>query len=445
MAFPKNFAWGTATSSYQIEGGGLDYGRGESIWDRFSHTEGKVFNGDTGDVACDHIHRYADDVALMESLGVTAYRFSVAWARVLPAGTGFINEQGLDFYSSLVDELLKAGITPHVTLYHWDLAQALQDKGGWENPDSIKWFEEYTNVVTGALGDRVKNWITHNEPFVISMVGNLMGVHAPGNRDLTTAYTVAHHVLISHGTSVPIIRANSAGAEVGITLDQTYSMPKTQSHEDRIAARSFAAFHNDWFLEPVFRGTYPADLVQALEPLGAFSKINLADISKAQVPIDFLGINYYTRNIVHHNPEDNAFAMGFSKTEGAEHTDIGWEVYPDGLLHTLLYLKSAYYPPKIYITENGCAYHDPEPENGVVSDPKRKDYLAKHLDAVGKAIDLGVPVEGYFAWSLLDNFEWAEGYKMRFGIVHVDFETQVRTPKESALYYRDRIKQELES
>jgi beta-glucosidase len=442
MAFPKSFAWGTATSSYQIEGGGLDYGRGESIWDRFSRTPGKVVNGDTGDVACDHIHRYAEDIALMRELGVNSYRFSVAWPRVLPTGTGTVNEQGLDFYSRVVDELLKAGITPHVTLYHWDLPQALQDRGGWENPASVEWFAEYTDLVSGVLGDRVKNWITFNEPFVSSMVSNLMGVHAPGKRDPLAAYTVAHHLLLSHGAGVPIIRRNSADAEVGITLDQTYSFPKTDRHEDRMAARRFAAFHNDWFLDPVFRGVYPADLVKLLEPHGVFANINLSDIAKAQVPIDFLGINYYTRNIISHDESQPILKIGYGKTEGAEHTAMNWEVYPDGLLHTLLYLHNAYNPPKIYITENGCAYDDPEPSNGVVDDPKRKAYLQLHVDAVGKAIELGVPVGGYFAWSLLDNFEWAEGYAKRFGIVHVDFATQKRTPKASALYYRDRIAQE---
>lgn len=439
MSFPKDFVWGSATSSYQIEGGGLNDGRGASIWDTFSHTPGKVVNGDTGDVACDHIHRYPEDVKLMASLGLDAYRFSVAWPRVLPAGTQSVNEQGLAFYDDLVDKLLEAGITPHITLYHWDLPQALQDRGGWENPDSVNWFVEYADLVSRTLGDRVKHWITFNEPFVVSMVSNLMGVHAPGKRDPLAAYTVAHHLLLAHGASVPVLRANVADSVVGITLDQTYSFPASQKHEDRLAARRFAAFHNDWFLEPVFRGVYPADLRERLEPQGVFANINLDDISKACVPIDFLGINYYTRNIISDNPNEPLLGLNFGKTEGAEHTAMDWEVYPDGLLHTLLYLHTAYTPPKIFITENGCAYDDPEPQNGVVEDPKRDSYIQQHLDAVSKAIDLGVPVGGYFAWSLLDNFEWAEGYKKRFGVVHVDFETQVRTPKRSALGYRDRI------
>jgi beta-glucosidase len=439
MAFPKDFAWGVATSSYQIEGGGLDYGRGESIWDRFSHTPGKVVNGDTGDIACDHIHRYADDVKMMSGLGVDSYRFSVAWARVLPEGVGRVNEPGIEFYDKLVDNLLETDITPFATLYHWDLPQALQDRGGWENPDSVKWFEEYTDLMTRVLGDRVKHWITHNEPFVVSMVGNLMGAHAPGKQDPVAAYTVAHHVLISHGAAVPIIRQNVENAEVGITLDQTYSFPQTSSHEDRIAARRFAAFHNDWFLDPVFRGTYPADLLQLLEPQGVFANINLDDISKACVPIDFLGINYYTRNVIFANENIPLLHIDYAKTEGAEHTAMDWEVYPEGLLHTLAYLHNGYMPPKIYITENGCAYDDPKPSNGVVKDPKRADYYRLHLDAISQAIDLGIPVAGYFAWSFMDNFEWAYGYDMRFGLYYVDFETQERTPKSSALYYRDRI------
>jgi len=442
MAFPKDFVWGTATSSFQIEGGGLDYGRGESIWDRFSQTPGKVVNGDTGMVAVDHIHRFSDDIGLMRDLGVDAYRFSVSWPRVLPAGRGEINEQGLDFYDSLIDRLLEANITPYLTLYHWDLPQALQDRGGWENPDSVAWFADYADLISRALGDRVKHWITHNEPFVVSMVGNLFGAHAPGKIDPLAAYTVAHHLLLSHGAAVPRIRQNSANAEVGITLDQTYSVPRTSSHEDRLAARRFAAFHNDWFLEPVFRGVYPADLLAYLEPFGIFANVDLSAIKQAQVPMDFLGVNYYTRNIVHHEADSLPLQLGFWQPDGVEQTAMGWEVYPDGLLHTLVYLHNAYYPPKIYITENGCAYHDEAPLNGVVHDPKRKAYFQGHLDAVSNAIDLGVPVAGYFAWSLMDNFEWAEGYAKRFGLYHVDFATQQRTPKESALYYRDRIAQE---
>lgn len=442
MAFPSDFAWGTASSSYQIEGGGLDYGRGACIWHHFSHTPGKVANGDTGDVACDHIHRYADDVQLMKDLGVDSYRLSIAWARVLPDGVGRVNEPGIEFYDKLVDNLLECDITPYITLYHWDLPQALQERGGWENPDSVAWFADYVDLMTRTLGDRVKHWITHNEPYVVSMVGNLQGRHAPGKTDPLAAYTVAHHVLLSHGAVVPIIRRNVPGAEAGITLDQTYSYPRTSSHEDRMAARRFAGYHNAWFLDPVFRGAYPADMVNLLEPLGVFANINLDDIAKARVPIDFLGVNYYTRNVIFNDPNSPFLQLGFGKTEGAEHTATDWEVYPDGLLHTLLYVHNAYNPPKIYITENGCAYYDPQPTNGVVHDPKRVEYYKLHLDAVSRAIDMGVPVAGYFAWSLLDNFEWAEGYDKRFGVVYVDFETQQRTPKASALYYRDRIAQE---
>lgn len=442
MAFPKDFVWGTATSSYQIEGGGLDYGRGECIWHRFSHTEGNVHKGHTGDVACDHINRYKDDVKLMSDVGVDAYRFSVAWARVLPEGKGQVNEQGVDFYDKLVDELLGANINPYITLYHWDLPQALQDEGGWENPDSVKWYCDYTELMTRALGDRITQWTTFNEPFVVAMVGNLFGAHAPGKKDPVAAYTVAHHLMLSHGAAVPIIRQNVEGAEVGITLDQTYSFPASDSHEDRVAARNFAAFHNDWFLDPVFRGVYPADYLAHLEPHGVFKNIDLSDISNACVPIDFLGVNYYTRNVM--TATDAWDVVGFRQVEveGAEHTAMNWEVYPDGLLHTLVYIHNAYYPPAIYITENGCAYDDPEPENGVVHDPKRVDYYRKHLDAVSKAIDMGVPVKGYYAWSLLDNFEWAEGYDKRFGMVYVDFETQERILKDSAIYFRDRIKRE---
>ncbi len=443
MAFPQNFRWGAATSSYQIEGGGLSDGRGECIWHRFSHTPGKVHNGDTGVIACDHIHRYAQDVQLMRQLGLDSYRFSVSWPRVLPAGTGQINQQGLDFYNRLVDSLLEAEITPFLTLYHWDLPQALQDKGGWENSMSVDWFAEYADLVSRTLGDRVKHWITHNEPFVVSMVGNLVGRHAPGKQDPITAYTVAHHLLLSHGAAVPIIRHNSAGAEVGITLDQTYSMPyRPDNHGDQQAARRFANYHNEWFLEPVFRGTYPADMVRFLQKEGVLANINLDDIQKAQVPIDFLGINYYTRNILRSSEVNGLFGMDFVKNEGAEHTAMGWEVYPDGLLHTLVYLHNAYYPAKIYITENGASYADPAPSNDLVDDPQRKAYFVKHIDAMRQAVELGVPVAGYFAWSLMDNFEWGEGYNKRFGLYYVDFATQQRYIKSSALYYRDRITKE---
>jgi beta-glucosidase len=445
MAFPKDFRWGTATSSYQIEGGGLDYGRGECIWHRYSHIAGNVTNGDTGVVACDHIHRYAEDVQLMKQLGIDSYRFSVAWARVLPAGTGDVNQQGLDFYNRLVDTLLEANIAPLLTLYHWDLPQALQDRGGWENPDSVKWFADYADLMSRTLGDRVKNWLTHNEPYVVSMVGNLEGRHAPGKTDPVAAYTVAHHLLLSHGAAVPIIRQHSEGAEVGITLDQTYSRPyRADSFEDQQAARRFAAFHNDWFLEPVFRGTYPVDFVEYLDKKGVLANIDVTEIHKAQVPMDFLGINYYTRNLLKDGGSHELLDIEFMKNEGAEYTLMDWEVYPDGLLHTLLYLHNAYYPTKIYITENGCSYLDPDPQDGLVDDPKRKSYYAQHIDAVEKAIELGVPVAGYFAWSLMDNFEWGHGYDKRFGLYYVDFETQQRYNKTSTLYYRDRITQERE-
>jgi len=442
MSFPKDFVWGTATSSYQVEGSTLDYGRGECIWYRFSHTAGNVSEGHTGDIACDHLHRYPEDIKLMTQLGVDAYRLSIAWARVLPSGIGAINEQGLAFYDELIDALLEANIRPYVTLYHWDLPQALQDTGGWENPDSVQWFVDYADLISRTLGDRVKHWITHNEPYVVSMVGNLFGSHAPGKHDATAAYTVAHHLLLSHGAAVPVIRSNIPDdGEVGITLDQTYSMPKTSSHEDRLAARRFASWHNDWFLEPIFRGTYPADTVKYIEPTGVLENIDLSEIAKANVPIDFLGVNYYTRHIISHW-EDGFLDLGYHKNDSAEHTQMDWEVYPDGLFQTLVYIQNAYYPPKIYITENGCAYEDPLPTDNVVDDPKRVEYVRSHIDSVEKAIAVGVPVAGYFAWSLLDNFEWAFGYERRFGLHYVDFDTLQRTPKASALYYRDRIARE---
>lgn len=441
MAFSKDFVWGAATASYQIEGGGLDYGRGECIWYRFSHTPGNVANGDTGDVACDHIHRYAEDIQLMQALGIDAYRFSISWPRILPEGTGAHNAQGLDFYDRLLDGLLAANITPYITLYHWDLPQALQDHGGWENPASLDWFAEYTDVVTKRYGDRVQHWTTFNEPFVVAMVGHLQGRHAPGKQDPAAAFTVAHHVLLAHARSMSIIRSNVAQAQAGIVLSQVHMMPHTNSEADRRATRRATAFHNDWYLGPLFWGTYPADLVAYLEPKGTFARINLDDIAQAQVPLDFLGVNYYTRNLITHQ-DDGLLDIGEAKNPDAEYTAMDWEVYPAGLLHQLLYLHNTYRPTSILITENGCAFPDPAPENGSVQDPRRVNYYTVHLDAVSQARELGVPVDGYFAWSLLDNFEWALGYEKRFGIYHVNFDTLERTPKASAHYYRDRIARE---
>lgn len=442
MAFPKDFVWGSATASYQIEGSRTADGRGECIWQRFSNTPGKVQNGDTGEIACDHLNRYADDVALMQQIGLQVYRFSVAWPRVLPTGTGKVHAAGLDFYNRLVDELLKANITPFITLYHWDLPQALQDKGGWENPDSVKWFADYAAILTQKLGDRVKNWITHNEPWCVAFLGNLMGVHAPGKQDAKAAYAAAHHLLISHGAAMQVIRQNVADSKAGITLNLAPKHPATDSEADKQAAYTSDGFLNRWFLDPIYKGAYPADIVEKVG--GALEGLDLSAVQQAAVPSDFLGVNYYTRGIV---KADDTNPLGFTEIradyDGVELTAMAWEVYPDGLREILVNTARDYQPTALYVTENGAAYDEPVPSNGIVEDPKRVSYLERHLKAVEAAIAQGAPVKGYFVWSLMDNFEWAYGYSKRFGIIYVDYASQQRTLKRSALYYRDFIKAQI--
>ncbi|MCB9455052.1 MAG: beta-glucosidase [Anaerolineaceae bacterium] len=440
MVFPKDFLWGAATASYQIEGGGLTDGRGECIWHRFSHTPGNVVNGDTGDVACDHYHRYREDVALMKELGLKAYRFSTSWPRVLPNGIGQINRAGIDFYSRLVDELLEADIRPFITLYHWDLPQALQDKGGWENPDSVKWFGDYAGVMANALGDRITDWTTLNEPFVISFVGNFFGTHAPGKQDIKAAYLVAHHLMLAHGAAVPVIRQAVPNARVGITIDLGYFESPTDNEADVQAAYREDGFKNRWFLDAALKGQYPADIVALLGDI--LEDIDLAAVKSAAVPVDFLGINYYRRHLFVAG-SDGLFSSKDVEPDGSEFTAMGWEIYPDGLRKLLVRVAEEYKPPVIYVTENGAAFDDPPPAQGVVNDPRRAAYLRDHFAAASQAIEQGVPLKGYFVWSLLDNFEWAEGYNKRFGIIYVDYATQKRTFKSSARYYQQLISEQL--
>ncbi len=438
MNFPKDFLWGVAASSYQIEGGGLSEGRGECIWHRFSNTPGKVRNGETGEVACDHLHRYAEDVALMAELGVQAYRLSTSWARVMPTGEGIINEQGVEFYDRLIDELLKYGIQPWVTLYHWDLPQALQDKGGWASPDSPKWFADYTDLMTRSLGDRVKGWITLNEPWCISILSNLIGAHAPGLHDANTAYKVAHYLNLAHGQSMQVIRQNCPGVPAGITLNLTPTIPASDSEADKQAAIAFDGHFNRWFLDPVYKGEYPADMVEMLTGLGALEGIDLSEVKAAKQPMDFLGINYYQRAIMKYDENAPGKFAGV-RPENAEFTAMDWEIYPQGLTDLLVRVYRDYAPAAMYVTENGAAFDDPEPVNGVVEDPKRQEFLAGHFKASEDAITQGVPLKGFFVWSFMDNFEWAEGYDKRFGIVYVDYATQKRTPKRSARYFQELI------
>jgi beta-glucosidase len=428
-AFPSDFVWGAATAAYQVEGAATEDGRGESIWDRFSATPGKVVNGDTGAVACDTYHRYAEDIGLMRSLGIGAFRLSVAWPRILPEGRGRVNQAGLDFYDRLVDDLLANGLDPYVTLYHWDLPQVLEDRGGWPARETVEAFTEYTEVVVSRLGDRVRHWITQNEPWVASWLGYGLGVHAPGRKSDSDALAAGHHILLAHGRAAEVLRREAPASEVGIAIDLVPTYPFSDTEADVEAAHREDGFRNRWFLEAVLGRGYPQDMLQRYAEI--LPTIEDGDMDTIAAPLDFLGINYYTRSVVRAN-------VGEVAAEGAEHTEMGWEVYPDGLYQLLVHLQAVYEPPELYITENGAAFADAR-ENGRVPDSRRVSYLEGHLDAVVAAIAEGVPVRGYFLWSLLDNFEWAFGYSRRFGIVYVDFDTLERVPKDSFTWYRDFI------
>lgn len=441
LQFPENFSWGVATAAYQIEGAFNEDGRTPSIWDTFSKIPGKIKDHSNGDVACDHYHRWKEDIALMKDLGIQSYRFSISWSRILPAGRGEVNQKGLDFYSQLVDGLLDAGIEPMVTLYHWDLPQILQDEGGWANRQTAEAFAEYADVVTRALGDRVKSWITHNEPWCASMLGHQLGIHAPGITDWHTALTAAHTILYSHGLAVEKIRANIPDAEVGIVLNFTPATPASAKPQDYRVMQNWEGYFFRWFLDAIYGRLYPADMVAYYQRQGSLPKgldfVQDGDMEIIATPIDFLGVNYYTRQIIQADGDNEGF--GFLPNLQAEYTAIGWEVHPESLYRLLNRIYFEYDIPKIIITENGASYLEAPDENGRVNDQKRIDYLQGHLTAIHRAIQNGVPVAGYMQWSLMDNYEWAEGYTQRFGIVYVDYDTQERFPKESAYWYRDVI------
>jgi len=427
--FPKNFIWGAATAAYQIEGAWQQDGRGESIWDRFSHTAGRVLNDDTGDVACDHYQRYREDVALMKQLNLQAYRFSIAWPRILPAGTGEVNLKGLDFYDRLVDSLLEAGITPYATLYHWDLPQALQDKGGWGNRDIVNQFADYTSIVVKHLGDRVQNWMTLNEPWVAAFLGHRSGEHAPGLRDEKLALQVSHHLLTAHGAAVDVVRAQAPGAKVGIVLSLSNIESANGTPEEMAEAEVAWQADAAWFLDPLFKGRYPATTWAKYGALAP--ETQPGDLELISRPTDFVGINYYFRVLIGAN----------GRVPGSEYTDMGWEVHAPGFERVLLRLNKDYELPPILITENGAAFQDEVGIDGRIHDARRINYLQTHLNAVARAIAQGVNIQGYFVWSLLDNFEWAYGYSKRFGIIHVDYASQRRTPKDSALWYAQSVTQ----
>jgi beta-glucosidase len=433
-AFPHGFVWGAATAAYQIEGAAREDGRGESIWDRFCSTAGKVRNGDSGEVACDFYHRYREDVALLDDLGIGGFRFSIAWPRVLPDGRGKVNAAGLDFYDRLVDELLAIGIRPFPTLYHWDLPQALEDAGGWPSRATVEAFCEYAEVVAARLGDRVTDWTTHNEPHVAAWAGYGRGVHAPGRTDTADALAAAHHLLLSHGRAAEVLRREVPGARVGITLDLWPMEPASDSPEDLAAAYEADGDQNRWFLDPLFRGDYPEDMVELFAPHAPH--VEDGDLATIAAPLDFLGINYYRREVYERTDDGGRRVL---HQPGSLYTEMGWEVSPHGLHKLLVRLRDDYAPPAIYITENGAAFGDVRGHDGNVYDPERRAYIAEHIREIGRAAADGVPVAGYFVWSLMDNFEWAHGYCKRFGLVYVDFPTLERVPKSSFYWYRDFI------
>jgi beta-glucosidase len=436
---PPTFRFGVATAAYQVEGAASDDGRGESIWDRFAHTPGAVANGDTGDVACDHYHRFEQDLGLMASLNVESYRFSIAWPRIQPAGTGRPNPAGLAFYRRLVEGLLERGIEPVATLYHWDLPQRLQDRGGWAERDTTARFAEYAQTVGEALGDVVDRFITHNEPWCTAFLGHATGTKAPGIRDWRTAVRVSHHLLLSHGLATEALRGVlPATAEVGIALNLFPVRPAADDDAHRAAARRRDGYVNRWFLDPVFRGAYPQDMVELYErELGPLDAVRDGDLEVVAAPIDFLGVNYYNPMCVRPGGEGPLHVE--DAAPALPTTGMGWEIEPDGLHRILTRVREEYAPIPILITENGAAFDDGPVQAGALDDPERLAYLAGHLGALGRALEDGVDVRRYYVWSLLDNFEWEDGYAKRFGIVHVDFDTQVRTPKASALFYRDYI------
>ena len=433
--FPKDFVWGCATSAYQIEGAWNEDGKGESIWDRFSHTPGRIRTGDTGDVACDHYHRYREDVGIMKELGLKSYRFSISWPRIFPTGKGAVNPKGLDFYSRLVDELLAAGIVPLPTMFHWELPQALEDEGGWANRDTAGYFADYCATVADRLGDRVKTWLVFNEPWIFTIAGYLAGILAPGIKNPDLALRTTHVVNIAQGLAVRAMRATGKVEAISSAFSMPWACPASDSEQDRAAAERWHGFSNVWFLEPPLNGRYPDVYVGGLEPerLG----MQAGDMEIIRTPLDFIGINLYSRDVIAADESDRNLGVRRVTVTGAEQTDFGWEVYPESIYRTIMRIWNDYRLP-IYITENGCACND-GPVDGAVNDDRRISFLQRYIAQVARAIAEGADVRGYYHWTLTDNFEWAEGFSKRFGLVHVDFETQRRTVKKSGHWYRDVI------
>jgi beta-glucosidase len=438
LTFPKNFIWGIATSAYQIEGAWKKDGRGPSIWDTFSHTSGKIANNENGDVAADHYHRWKEDIALLSDMGIQAYRFSTAWSRILPDGTGKVNKKGLDFYDRIVDELLKRKIEPYVCLFHWDLPQTLQDKGGWPNRDTTTHFAEYARVVTGRLGDRVNVWFTHNEPWVAAFVGHFLGDHAPGKKDIGAAVKSLHHILLSHGLAADAIRAEvKHPVKIGITLNLNPVDPATDSKKDREAAERVDMFMNRIVLDPLLKGTSPIQ-ESAVAKLLTGRIIQDGDLEKIQ-QLDILGVNYYSRAVMKHDPKFPVVNVAQVHPEGNEYSGM-WEIYPEGMYNILKQVWSYQPTCELMITENGVPVPDGVDFDGRVRDERRIRYLQNHIAQVHRAIEDGIPVKGYFHWSLMDNFEWNLGYGQRFGLVYVDFKTLKRIVKDSGRWFAKVIK-----
>ncbi|WP_179646812.1 GH1 family beta-glucosidase [Spinactinospora alkalitolerans] len=453
MHFPAGFLWGASTASFQIEGATKEDGRGQSIWDTFAATPGKVFNGDGGDPATDHYHRYREDIELMSSMGIGAYRFSIAWPRIQPDGKGRINQAGLDFYDRLVDELLKAGIEPWPTLYHWDLPQRLEDDGGWPNRDTAHRFAEYAAVVHGALGDRISDWATLNEPWCAAFLGYAQGVHAPGRTDPAASLAAVHHLLLGHGMAATAMRDQAGRFDrplrVGLVHNQTVLRPHSDSEADLDAARRIDGLRNRIFTEPLLRGRYPEDIRTDLARVSDFGFVRDGDLAAISVPLDMLGINFYSPQRVAGGaegidpaliePGEGEVWTGAEDVvfvdQGMPRTAMGWEIDATGLTEVLTRLAADYPGVPLYVTENGAAFDDEVAADGRVHDSQRVAYLDAHLRAAHQAVEEGVPLKGYFAWSLLDNFEWAFGYSKRFGLVHVDYGTQKRTVKDSGHWY----------
>ncbi len=436
--FPPGFLWGAATSAHQIEGSPLADGAGASIWHRFCHTPGRTLRGDTGDVACDHYRRWEEDIELMRGLGLGSYRLSLAWSRLLPQGRSRVNPKGLDFYARLIDRLLERGIKPSVTLYHWDLPAALDDRGGWLNPDSVDWFAEYAEVAFRAFGDRVPMWTTINEPWVMVDAGYLHGVNAPGHRNLFEAPIAFHHILLAHAAAVRVYRSGW-NEKIGLVVNLEPKDPASERPEDLAAARRADVYNNLYPLDPVFLGRYPNGMDEVFGE--GWPEFAPEEVARIREPMDFVGVNYYTRRVVRHDDDALPSRVSPVPVPGTITTETGWEVHPSGLTRALLWLRERYGAIPLYVTENGAAFADPAcPVDERVDDPLRVQYYREHLLAVLEAIRRGVDVRGYFAWSLLDNFEWASGYSLRFGLVHVDYATQRRTLKSSGEYYREVIR-----